>query len=384
MARASPTAAPRAGAAAGPAAGTGGGRGGDGRERRGGHAAPRLASSGVGVASAPPSARWPVSERNTSSRLGSRTVSPAGPRPAASRRPQHLDQGRGAVVDRHLQARCRTASPRRSSTASTPAARAASAGSARVISMTVPPRSGLSSAGVPSAMTSPRSMTAMRSASRSASSRYWVVSSSGGALGHQLLDDLPQVAAAGGVEPGGGLVEEEDGRPVDEGGGEVEPAPHAAGVGRGGPVGRLGQPEAVEQLVGPGADGRPGQVGEPADEAEVLAAGEVLVHGGVLAGEADALAHRLRVGGDVEAQHLGPAGVRPEDGGEDADGRGLAGAVGAEQAEHGAGGDGEIDAGEGADVAEASWSAPRPGWPAGRRGTWPGMPCASCWTKYLI
>ena len=35
----------------------------------------------------------------------------------------------------------------------------------------------------------------------------------GGALGHQSLDDPPQVLAALGVEPGGRLVEEEDRRP---------------------------------------------------------------------------------------------------------------------------------------------------------------------------
>ena len=104
---------------------------------------------------------------------------------------------------------------------------------------------------------------------------------------------------------------------------------------RTGPVGGVGEVEALEQLVAAGADSVFGQVREPADQAQVLVAGEVLVDRGVLAGEADALAHRLRVRGHVDAEHLGPARVvrcrivvRMRTGG------GLARAVRAEQAEH--------------------------------------------------
>ena len=88
-------------------------------------------------------------------------------------------------------------------------------------------------------------------------------------------------------------------------------------------------------------------MGEPADGPQVLSAGEVLVDRGVLPGQADALAHRLRVVGDVEAQHLGPATVGTEDGREDAHRSGLAGTVGAEQAEDRARGDGQVDAAQG-------------------------------------
>ena len=48
---------------------------------------------------------------------------------------------------------------------------------------------------------------------------------------------------------------------------------------------------------------------EPADHAQVLVAGEVLVDGGVLPREADALAHRLRITRDVDAEHFGAARV---------------------------------------------------------------------------
>jgi hypothetical protein len=94
-------------------------------------------------------------------------------------------------------------------------------------------------------------------------------------------------------------------------------------------------------------------VGQAAHEPQVLAAREVLVNGGVLPGEADALAHRLRVAGDVEPDDLGHAGVGLEDRGEDANGGGLAGAVGPEEPVDGPRGDQQVDSGEGVDRAEA-------------------------------
>ena len=113
-----------------------------------------------------------------------------------------------------------------------------------------------STAGVPSAMTRPWSMTASVLASRSASSRYWVVSRTVVPPPTRLLDDLPQVVAALGVEPGGRLVEEEHGRAGHQGGGQVEAPAHAARVGLERPVAGIGQVELGEQLDGPlGDDG---------------------------------------------------------------------------------------------------------------------------------
>ena len=86
---------------------------------------------------------------------------------------------------------------------------------------------------------------------------------------------------------------------------------------------------------------------------QVLRAGQVLVDRGVLAGEADRAAHLLGVADDVVAADPGDAGVGAQQGGEDADGGGLAGAVRAEHAEHGALAGGQVDAGEGLGVAEA-------------------------------
>ena len=60
----------------------------------------------------------------------------------------------------------------------------------------------------------------------------------GGALAVEAPHLVPQGHPAGGVEPGGGLVEEQHGGLVHERQGQVEPAAHAAGVGADAPVGR--------------------------------------------------------------------------------------------------------------------------------------------------
>ena len=81
-----------------------------------------------------------------------------------------------------------------------------------------------------------------------------------------------------------------------------------------------------------------------ADEHEVVGARERLVDRGVLPGEADAPADGGGVGDDVVPEHGGPARVRPQQGGEHADGGGLARPVGTQQAEHRAGPGDEVDA----------------------------------------
>ena len=70
------------------------------------------------------------------------------------------------------------------------------------------------------------------------------------AVGDELADDLPHRAAAARVEPGGRLVEEDHPRVADQRHRQVEPAPHAAGVGRGRLLRRLDQVEPLEQLGG--------------------------------------------------------------------------------------------------------------------------------------
>ena len=159
----------------------------------------------------------------------------------------------------------------------------------------------------------------------------------------RLAEDVPQVVAAAGVEPGGGLVEEQHLGHGDEAGGQVEPAPHAAGEVLDQLLGGVGEVEPLEQLVGPGPGPGLGQVVEPAHHLEVGPGAHQPVDRGLLGGHADAAAHGAGVGDDVDAGDRGRALGGRRERGEDADGRGLARAVVAEQAEHGARRDVEVE-----------------------------------------
>ena len=157
-----------------------------------------------------------------------------------------------------------------------------------------------------------------------------------GAAVDELFDDVPQLGAPLRVEAGRGLVEEEDGRLVDERRGEVESAAHPARVGAHEAVGGVDQVEPFEQLRAASPDRGRGLMGQPADQGEVLAGGEVLVDGGVLAGEADHRSDPPGVRDDVDAQHRGAAPIGSEQGGEDPHRGGLPRPVRAEQPEDGA------------------------------------------------
>ncbi len=154
------------------------------------------------------------------------------------------------------------------------------------------------------------------------------------ALAHLVADDLPHAEAAAGVEPGRRLVEEEQLRPADQRAREVEAPSHAARVRLRDPVGGAFEVERSQQLgctlLGVGR----AELVEAAEHPEVLAAGQVLVDGRVLAREADQLPHRLRVAGDVEPGDARAAGVGAEKRREDPDRGRLAGAVRPEQSQH--------------------------------------------------
>ena len=173
----------------------------------------------------------------------------------------------------------------------------------------------------------------------------------GGPAADQLLDDLPQVVAALRVETGGRLVEEEDGRPGHQGGGQVEAPPHAARVGLERPVAGVGQVELGRAAPRPAPPTRgSAQVVEVPHHLEVLPAGQVLVDRGVLAGQSDEAPDQAGLFGHVVAEHPGPAAVGLQDGGQDAHRGGLARAVGPEQTEDGALVHGEAHPVEGPDL----------------------------------
>ena len=198
---------------------------------------------------------------------------------------------------------------------------------------------------MPSAITVPWSITTIWSASRSASSRYCVVSSTvvPAATRPSIVSHRP--SRLRGSRPGRRLVEEQHRRAEHERRGEVEPAAHAARVGLRGPPGGLAELEALEQLVARarappraacGRAGRPSRGSRP---------GQVLVDRGVLTREPD-LARRRRRRARRRARDARAARVGPEQRGEDPDRGGLAGTVGPEQPEHATGRCREVDAAE--------------------------------------
>ena len=165
-----------------------------------------------------------------------------------------------------------------------------------------------------------------------------------GPLGDERADDVPDLVARARVEPGRRLVEEHQLRRDDEARGDVEPAPHAAGVVLDQPAGRVGEPEALEQLARARLGLGPLEAQQPAEQDQVLAPGEVLVDGGELAGQADEAAHRVGLAHDVVPEHARRAGVRAQQRREHPDRRRLAGAVRAEHAVDRAAAHGQVDA----------------------------------------
>jgi hypothetical protein len=160
-------------------------------------------------------------------------------------------------------------------------------------------------------------------------------------------------------ETRGRLVEEHQVGGDDDAAGDVELAPHAARVGLDLAGGRLRQVEGVEQLVGPGF-GLGARVPEqPAEEHEVLPAGELLVHGGVLPRQADAAAYRVGLADDIVAEHPCGALVGLEQRREHPDRGRLTGAVRPEEPVDGPGAHGEVDAVDGSRRAERLHQAGR-------------------------
>src|SRR5687767_993395 len=99
---------------------------------------------------------------------------------------------------------------------------------------------------------------------------------------------------------------------------------------------------------------------EAAEQVEDLGDRELRVQGCRLEADPDPWLERVRFTGDVETQDADLATVRGAQALEDLDGRGLAGAVGAQQAEDLARSDVEVDAGDGLDVAVALGQAANP------------------------
>ena len=163
---------------------------------------------------------------------------------------------------------------------------------------------------------------------------------------------VPDLVAAPRIQPRRRFIEEQHVRPADQTHGQVETAPHAAGVGAHAAARGIGEAEAADQLGGALPGLAPRQAEQPGDQHEVVGAGQGFVDRRVLARQADAGAHGLGLGDHVVTEHADPTRIGPQQGGEHAHGGGLARAVRPEQAEHGAAADCEVDAVEGAGRAE--------------------------------
>ena len=169
------------------------------------------------------------------------------------------------------------------------------------------PISAFRAAGVPSATMRPWSMIPTRSARTSASSRYCVVRKTVTPSSRRSRATSSQSAASAlRVEPGRRLVEEEHARTVDEREREVEAALHPARVAADLAIGRLGQPDALEELLGAALRSRPREPLEHRLEAQVVASGQQAVERRLLERGADHAAHLRPLADDVEARDRAP------------------------------------------------------------------------------
>ena len=101
------------------------------------------------------------------------------------------------------------------------------------------------------------------------------------------LDVLEDGVAALGVDADRRLVEDEEHRMVEQAGGDVEPALHAARVGVDAVVPAVDEIGELERLVDALPEQSPPEPVEPAEEGEVLPRREVRVEGDVLGHVAD-------------------------------------------------------------------------------------------------
>ncbi len=175
----------------------------------------------------------------------------------------------------------------------------------------------------------------------------------GHALAGHVVDELPELAAADGVDAGGRFVEKEHARPVDDGTAQPQPLPPATGEVCGELVLAAHQPGHAQDLGLAPAQIRAREPIDLAVEADVLAGGQVLVEREKLRHVAHVCLHGLGLGGRVVAQHATAACARLEQAQQHADGRRLAGTIGAQPAVDFAAAHGKADVIHGDEVAKA-------------------------------
>ena len=143
----------------------------------------------------------------------------------------------------------------------------------------------------------------------------------GHALAGQPPHLIPQRGAALGVEPRGGLIEEQQPRVVHESEAEIEAALHPTRVAAYLAVGRVGQAHPLEQLSAARLALALADPVQGALQAHVLGAGEVGVERGLLQRGADRTSHGCALVGDVKTRHARGPGGRGKQRGEHHHGR---------------------------------------------------------------
>ena len=172
-------------------------------------------------------------------------------------------------------------------------------------------------------------------------------------------DALDQLLVQG-IEAGKGLVQDQELRPMGDGRGELHLLGHAAGEVLHPPVDDLAQAEALQQVDRPPARRAAVEPLQPGEEGDRLGRLHPPIEPALLRQIADAAQKRPGPGLSEQPDHAGIGRHQAED---HAQGRGLAGAIGAEEAEHFAGADLE---GKVVDRPEVSVGLRRDGRPRGR------------------
>ena len=208
---------------------------------------------------------------------------------------------------------------------------------------------------VPSATTRPAAMSD-EAVALPASSRWWVVTSTPAPPRGRVVDGVPERARGRRVDAGGGLVEDEQLGRVGEGRREGEAAAQ--------PERQVAHQRAA-QAAARSARARAARAEGPRRERQVLGHAEVLPEAEALRDVAEPPPRRAR---GRAAEQPDRARRGPEQAEQQPDEGGLAGAVGAEQADHLAGAHLEVDAGDGGERAEAAHDAARRRRGVGRPG----------------
>ena len=199
----------------------------------------------------------------------------------------------------------------------------------------------------PWARTRPRSRMASDVHSSSSSGRMWLLIEDRLAQRPQLAEELAQLDPGARVQAGRRLVEDQDGGVVDERMGQAEALLHAPRERRHVGVPLVAEVDELEQVADhPAAAVRRQAVAAP-EEVQVLPDLHVVVDAEAVRHVPDDAAHAVGVAADRGPGHLGIAGRRDEQRGQDPERRRLARPVGPHEAEDLAGRDLEVEAAEG-------------------------------------